>query len=324
MKKIIFLGLILVVVATGCTKLGSKTTEKVLTLEEAKAKAVEFVNTNLMQPGSTVSIKEASEEDGMYKLVINMSSGQEVTSYITKDGKKFFPQVMDIAEIEGKNQNADQPDSQPQAAANVPKAEKAKVELFVMSHCPYGTQIEKGILPAVKTLGDKVDFELKFCDYAMHGKKELDEQLNQHCIQKNEPNKLYSYLDCFLEADDGAGCLIKTKINTSKLNVCVKAIDQEYKVTELFNDKSTWTSGRFPQFNVDKTDVTKYGVKGSPGLVINGEKISSGRDAASLLKVICNGYENPPAECLTELSSAAPSPGFGGGTGSDTAAGCGT
>lgn len=321
MKKAIFLSLILVIAATGCTKLGSKTVEKILTLEEAKAKAVDFINNNLMQPGSTVSIKEASEENGMYKLEINMSNGQEVTSYITKDGKKFFPQVMDIKEAEEKN--ADKP-TEPQAAANVPKAEKAKVELFVMSHCPYGTQIEKGILPAVKALGDKVDFELKFCDYAMHGKKELDEQLNQHCIQKNEPDKLYSYLDCFLEADDGAGCLTKTKISSSKLNACVKATDREYKVTELFNDKSTWTNGRFPQFNVDKADAAKYDVKGSPGLVINGSKISSGRDAASLLKVICNGYENPPAECSTELSSAAPSPGFGGGTGSDTAAGCGT
>ena len=103
----------LVFATTGCTKLGTETKVKTLSLEEAKVKAVDFINKNLMQPGTTVSIKEASEEDGMYKLAINMSNGQEVTSYITKDGKKFFPQAMDIEEVESKNQNTDKPDDQP-------------------------------------------------------------------------------------------------------------------------------------------------------------------------------------------------------------------
>lgn len=326
MKKIIFLSLMLALIATGCS-LNKGDKQVVLTLEEAKTKVVGFINNNLMQQGSEVSVKEITEENNLYKVVVNMPNGQEIISYLTKDGAKFFPQVMDIAEIE--KENADNTDAtaadDAAPAANVTKSDKPVVELFVMSHCPYGTQIEKGIIPVVKTLGDKIDFQLEFCDYAMHGKKELDEQLIQTCITKNQPEKLISYLECFL-ADEtkGPDCLKSSGINQTKLNTCVAATDKEFKVTELYNDKSTWTSGRFPQFNINKDNAVKYGVKGSPTLVINGAQVSTGRDSAGLLRTICAGFNNPPAECETELSAAAPAPGFGydAASGAATDAGC--
>jgi hypothetical protein len=68
-----------------------------------------------------------------------------------------------------------------------------------MSYCPFGTQAEKGILPVVNLLKDKIDFKVKFVNYAMHGKKEIDENNLQYCIQKEEPNKYNSYLTCFLK-----------------------------------------------------------------------------------------------------------------------------
>ena len=324
MKKIIFLGILLLFIVSGCTLLNQGVKE--VTAEEAKILVADFINKNLMQPGSEVSIKEVVDEGPLYKIVVNMpNGGQEINSYLTKDGKKFFPQAMDVEEVEQAAADKEEKNTTPPATADVPKAEKASVELYVMSYCPYGTQVEKGILPVLETLGDKINFDLKFCDYAMHGKKELDEQLNQYCITKNEPDKLLAYLQCFLDADDGAGCLNKIGINTAKLNSCVAATDKEYKVTELFNDKSSWKSGQFPQFNIFQADTQKYGVSGSPTLVINGQKISSGRDSATLLKTICSGFNNPPEQCGTELSSTAPSPGFGfGTTGSDTDAGCGS
>lgn len=319
MKKIIIATLLLSLVLTGCIKKSDE--NPAISLEEAKVKVIDFINNNLMQPGSEVTAKEITEEGELYKIVVAMSNGQEIISYVTKDGEKFFPQVFEMNETEEQAQ-ADAP-APAATVADVPKAEMAKVELFVMSHCPYGTQMEKGILPVLEALGDKVDFELKFCDYAMHGEKEIDEQLNQHCIQENEPEKLFAYLTCFLEADEGEKCLSETGINMTRLNSCVAATDDEYQVSALFADQSTWKSGRFPQFNVNKADTDKYGITGSPGIVINGKKIQSGRDSATLLSTICAGYENPPEECETELSSAAPSPGFGfGTTGNNTAASC--
>ena len=331
MKKIIVLSLVLAFFTTGCFFTGADK-PKILAPEEAKAIAIDFINNNLMQPGSEVSVKEIAEDNGLYKIVLNMSSGQEITSYLSKDGKLFFPQVMNIEEVakeaeQNKNQEEAKKEEAKKAATidDIPKIEKAKVELFVMSHCPYGTQIVKGIIPTIEALGDDVDFELKFCDYAMHGKKELDEQLAQHCIQENEPQKLFEYLKCFLgEADATEKCLDSARINRSKLTACINKTDAQYKITELYNDKNTWTSGRFPQYNVNKEDTSKYGIPGSPGLVVNGVKISTARDSDSLLRTICAGYENAPTGCNAELSSASPSPGFGyDTTESATTAGCG-
>ena len=38
-------------------------------------------------------------------------------------------------------------------------------------------------------LKDKIDFELKFVYYAMHGEEEIDEQLRQHCIETEQNGK---------------------------------------------------------------------------------------------------------------------------------------
>jgi FKBP-type peptidyl-prolyl cis-trans isomerase len=199
------------------------------------------------------------------------------------------------------------------------KTDKPIVEAFVMSHCPYGTQIEKGLIPVANLLKDKIDFSIKFCDYAMHGKKEVDEQLLQYCIQKEDKANYLTYLACFLNASDSPGCLISAKVSTDKVNACVKTTDTQYKVTELFNDQTKWISGQFPPFNVDKELNTKYGVQGSPTFVVNGVVLEGvARDSQSMLKAICGTFKTAPAECSQTLSSAAPSAGFGYST-TDTA-----
>lgn len=287
-----------------------------LSLEEAKVKTEKFINDILIgDGGSKITIKEASEEDNFYKVVVTTAEGQDIATYLTKDGKLFFDQqvmdrIMDIAKIEKEVQAAK--DAATAAPAEAVKSDKPLVELFVMSHCPYGTQIEKGILPAVEALGDKIDFELKFCDYAMHGETELNEQLQQHCIKTEEPTKFTAYLECFLEAGDSKSCITKAKINTSKLNSCVSATDKEFNVTKNFADKTTY-KGNHPTFNIYKESNEKYAVGGSPTLVINGTTVKSGRNSASLLATICSAFNISPAECSTELSSAEPAPGFGTG-----------
>lgn len=325
MKKMIFLMLFVAIIASGC-----KMKTKTLTSEEAKTFVADFINNNLMQAGNTVTIKEVVEEDGLYKVTVTMSNGQEVVSYLTKDGKKFFPSVMDVEKTKTEAAGTDKAaeTNETQEAANAPKSDKPKVEVFVMSHCPYGTQIEKGIIPVAEALGNKIDFEIKFCDYAMHGEKELDEQLTQYCIDKEEPQKYLPYLKCFLgtesgSADDSAKCIADTKINAGKIKSCVTATDKQFKVKEKFADKATWVNGRFPAFDIFKKESDQYGVQGSPTLVINGSKISSGRDSATLLKTICGAFNNAPEECQKTMSSDSPSAGFGYKAGNATDASCG-
>ncbi|MDD5417885.1 MAG: hypothetical protein PHW96_03320 [Candidatus Nanoarchaeia archaeon] len=203
------------------------------------------------------------------------------------------------------------------------KRETPKVELFVMSHCPYGTQIEKGIIPVLELLGDKIDFELKFCDYAMHPSNgELEEQIRQYCIQKEQKPLLVEYLKCFLEAGDSSSCISQTGINEEMLEECITATDEEYSITSDYVSGINF-KGSYPSFTLNQEDVNKYGVMGSPFLVINevvAESVS--RSPAGLLQAICLGFADVPEECSEVLSTSTYSAGFGYNIGTETTAEC--
>jgi len=193
------------------------------------------------------------------------------------------------------------------------KRDKPVVEAFVMSHCPFGTQIEKGLLPVANLLKGKADISVKFCDYAMHGEKEVKEQLNQVCIQEQSKDKYMAYLDCFLEAEKSDECMAKAKVDKKKLETCVASTDKKFNVIKNIEDKSTY-KGRFPSFDVFKDLTDKYEVKGSPTLVINGVTAQAGRSPQQILDAVCLGFKNKPKECETKLSDETPSAGFGKGS----------
>lgn len=199
---------------------------------------------------------------------------------------------------------------------------KPKVELFVMSLCPYGLQMQKGILPVAKLLGEKIDFEMKFVDYAMHGQTELFENLNQYCVQKIDKNKYLNYLECFMTEGDISSCLSSLEITASAIEECVKEADEKYSIMANYNNGEAYMSGRYPGFDINKEEVEKYGVSGSPTLVIDGKKVITARDPASLLETVCSYFDDQPLECLEELSSSTPSAGFGY-VGSNASGACG-
>jgi len=276
---------------------------------------IENIIKSMVPTGTTVAIKDVTNEAGLYKLnmsITGQNGPQDFTGFLTLDGKKFFPQAIDVAEAQKQVAAANSAGNTQAQPKEVVKTDKPKVELFVMSHCPFGTQIEKGILPVVDLLKNKIDFAVKFVSYSMHGQKEINEELNQYCIQKEQTSKFNAYLKCFLSKENNTdACIQSTGINTVKLKSCIATTDKTYKITEKFNDKSTWSGGKYPTFDIFKEDNTKYGVQGSPTLIINGTTSASGRDSNSLLSSICSAFTTPPAECSQQLSTAAPSAGFG-------------
>ena len=298
---------------------GWMTGASVLNSDEAGQKAITYINDNLMPATIKAELKSIAEENGLYKLIILIDQ-QEVPLFSTKDGNLIFVQYFDTTkELPALDTQANE------AQAEIVKSDKPVVEVFIMSHCPYGTQIEKGILPVAEALGNKIDFQIKFVNYAMHGEVEVKEQLNQYCIIEEQNDKYYTYLNCFLKEGKGDACLAEAKIDTKKMNTCLDAAEKEFKTLALFADKTTWQGGQFPQFPIHDALNKKYGVQGSPTMVINGVQVSSARDSASLLKTICSAFNEAPDACNSQLSSATPSPGFGLGTAtSSTTADCAT
>jgi hypothetical protein len=273
--------------------------------QEAGQKIVEFAE----KQGATAQVVSVEDQGSLYLVTVNIQ-GQEVPVYVTSDGKSLVPSIVPLTATSNTNSNTqDTP-----TPTNIPKSDKPTVEVFVMSHCPYGTQIEKGILPVASLLKDKIDFEIKFVYYAMHGEVEVYEQLNQYCIQEEQNDKFLNYLTCFLEDGDSARCLAATNIDTAKLKTCTTAADTKFDITKNFKDTASYLSGKFPLFNTHKEDNTKYDVGGSPTLIINGVNAQVNRDSASLLQAVCNAFNTAPTECETVFDSEAPSPGFGVGT----------
>ena len=87
---------------------------------------------------------------------------------------------------------------------------KPTLELFVMSHCPFGVQAEEKIIPIVKKFGDKVDFKLQFIAAekqdpspqditpfrSLHGYPEVAENIRQLLIRQEYPDRYLDYILC--------------------------------------------------------------------------------------------------------------------------------
>jgi len=291
--------------------------EKFLSSQEAAQNAINYINENLLQKGVTASLVDVVEENGLYKIRLKVGE-KEFISYVTKDGKILFPEEgIDLEKKIAKEET-------PTSTQEIQKTDKPDVKLFVMAYCPYGLQMEKAYLPVYNLLKEKADMGIYFVNYIMHEKKEIDENLRQYCIQKEEKEKYYDYLSCFVKAGEFEKCLNEAKIDKEKMNSCISETDKEYKITQLYNDKSTWLSGRYPRFDVHTDLNEKYGVQGSPTVVINDKVVEvSSRSPEKFKEVICQAFNSPPEECSQTLSNTTFSPGFGLETGTSSGGGCG-
>ncbi len=70
---------------------------KVVAKEEVSEKALNYINKNLLRGMATASIKEILEENGLYKIDIDIQ-GQQISTYVTKDGELFFPEGIKLNE----------------------------------------------------------------------------------------------------------------------------------------------------------------------------------------------------------------------------------
>jgi FKBP-type peptidyl-prolyl cis-trans isomerase 2 len=196
------------------------------------------------------------------------------------------------------------------AIKNIPGA--PTMQVFIMSHCPYGTQIVKGLLPVWKAFMNKANIELRFVSYTMHGAQEDLDNNRIMCIREEQSSKLIDYLDCYVHADgteSGAqGCISSVGIDKTKLDSCVA------------NNAATY-------YAVDKELNTQYNVQGSPTVILDGKEASIyPRDPQSIANALCAAFTTKPSECSQSFSTTNPAAGFGpdGTSGSSgTNASCG-
>ena len=235
-----------------------------------------------------LTIDSVETTNGVYQVNFEYQ-GDIVPIFVTRDGKlagSLTP--IDFTEA------TDEPQS-----TEAVQSEKSKAELFIMTHCPYGTQAEKGFIPMMELMQNVADLKIRFVHYFMHDPEET-ETPRQVCIREEQSEKYLPYLRCFLEEGNSESCLIEATIDQNSMNECVN-------------------SGRAESYYAEDSELSQaYGVQGSPTLVVNGAIVNSGRDSASYLDSVCKGYldESVPSLCGTQLSDVSPAPMWGWDTSS--------
>lgn len=300
--------------------------------EVASGKFASFVNTNfLSSQGSKMTITKTADGNSFFYVVdFEVSDGkgasQPGTFWLTQDGRYAIPasSALDLqTPVEAPADNGQG------NTGGLVKSDKPVADVFVFSYCPYGLQFEKGLFSVIDTLKDKATITVRHIG-AMHGMHEELEAKRQLCLREEQPATLYKYMSAFAANADISACQDKFygefAGDEAKMEVCVAPF-----ISKMLADAGV-DSAKFETCMKDKaqgyydSDVayaSSKSVTGSPGLLINGTVVQSGRDSESIKKAICSAFNTAPAECSTALSSTAPSAGFGGGTGSSSTAGCG-
>ena len=267
-----------------------------LSKNAAAEKAINFINTNLMQPGMSATLEDVTTEGNLYKLTLSIS-GQTFDSYISKDGSLLFPQAISLdAPLPNVDTQTPATGAATFSCENVDQTEKPLVELFVMAQCPFGVIAENAMYPVYKLLKDNIDFNLHFIATktadgfsSLHGQPEVDEDLRQVCIMDKYPDKYFSYIECVNENYQNPesvweGCAEEFNIDVDEITTCYQGEEGASLLEE----------------NIKKTN--EYGVTGSPTMFINGEKYSGQRTPQLFQDAICCGFSEQPEGCSTEIT----------------------
>lgn len=267
----------------------------VLSANDAGNKAIEYINKNILAGEGSASLKEITEESGLYKMLFSLNN-QDETAYLTKDGQLLFPMVVNLT---GNDQKTDQTTGEApvKTCEEMKKADKAELTAFIVSQCPYGLQAQRILAEAIKSVPAlKESIKVKYLGAitdgkitSMHGDNEAQENLLQICIREEQSAKYWDYVSCYIQAGDSAGCLKSTAIDQVKLKSCTNDAGKGLAYAKADFDAANQSSA-----------------SGSPTLVQNGETVSEfwfgGRTADAIKTLVCCGFGAQPSFCSQTLT----------------------
>jgi hypothetical protein len=256
--------------------------------------AIKYINDNQLS-ATPASLAKFSRVSGLVKVTIKIGTN-EFDSYATKDGKFLFPQAFELTPAKDAKGAAQNTTNTPNTTA-VTKTANPMLEAFVVARCPYGLQMQRAMADAVANMPSLAPYmKARYIGTvtgntitSMHGDAEAKENLRQICIREEQPTKYWSYVACQMKTGDTAGCETSTGVNAGQLNACT-------------------TNGKGAGYaKVDFDLATKYGVTGSPTLILNGATISEssygGRSSDGVKSMVCAGFNTAAGFCSTKLNT---------------------
>ena len=283
LKNILLIILVFSTVLLLLDKFGIFTSFFILSSDEIGKKVIDVINNNLVKPGTYVELISTTDKGTHYEILAKYQ-GDKIRIYVKKIGNFLLLERIEPVET----------------VPEVPKKERPQVELYIFSYCPYGVSTLHSFAIVGKLFGNKAEMKVKFFS-DMHGEHELQQNMIQECIQEVDSSKYWDYAIKFQESvyskcarsrdvncdkNESIALMKEIGIDISKVMKCV-----EERGKELYNR--------------DVNDANRYGLTGSPSLVINGVKvIRFDRSPEGLKRLICSSFVNPPDECSQTLPSS--------------------
>ena len=180
--------------------------------------------------------------------------------------------------------------------------DKVKVEFYVMSQCPYGTQVENAIAPVLENLGNAVDFRLDFIGQetspgvfqSLHGEKEVKGDIVQLCAKKYYPDNYQYFKFVVCQNKDAANvdtnwltCAQENKMDATKLKTCLEGAEGKTLLSESFKRSS------------DKK------AQGSPTMYFADSLYQGQRDSTSFQRAICQTAKSSACADIPKCASDA-------------------
>lgn len=188
-----------------------------------------------------------------------------------------------------------EPSAPVEGQARAVNAGAVRVDLFVMSQCPYGVQAEAGFAEPMAKLGADLDLRVEYIGDAMpggglssmHGPKEVKGDLVQVCAMKYTP-AWFDFITCQnqnpREVDTNwAECAAKVGAPKDAIASCADGEEGKALLKASFDR------------------AAKKGATGSPTIYIGGKPYEGNRRASDLMRAICAEYKGDVPQACAEL-----------------------
>jgi predicted DsbA family dithiol-disulfide isomerase len=169
--------------------------------------------------------------------------------------------------------------------------ERVRVDLYVMSMCPYGVQAENAFAPVVEKLGPALDLRIEFIAseengklVSLHDEPEVKGDIAQLCAAKIAPDRAFKLILCQNKTpreipDNWEACAKEVGIDVEAMRRCYT------------------TSEGQDLLRVSAKRAAAAKAEGSPTIHIAGRSYEGRRRDSDLLRAICAEFQSskPPA-----------------------------
>lgn len=183
------------------------------------------------------------------------------------------------------------------SASTASSGPKVKLEMYVMSKCPFGVEAENGIKPVIDEIGDRIDFHLDFivseangAFTALHGEPEVKGNILQLCAIKQAPEakKYMKFVDCQNQnmggiPDGWERCADQAELDKGQIKSCSEGSQGKDLLRESMKR------------------ATAAGAQGSPTIKLAGTDYNGGRSKIDFMRALCEKMPGDKPEACKKI-----------------------